>query len=601
MKRFHSMHSAGKKRLREISRFSRYLWPYWDKQAVLYLCMGFSVLLGLVSPYLTQLVIDYALLGRDLLIFNLLLIVGIVSYLFSIPLGLIQRYTGFYLRTRVAFTIRSRFYRHLQLLSLRFAQSRSAGEHLYRLGPDLEGVVGLIVDTIPTTLVFFFRFILLLTICLYLSWKLTLILLLVSPLIYLHAHYFTRKQYALGKTITETSQGISSRLQQAIAQMKLIKIFGRERGEYRRYLKDMIGLIRLNIRNVRIGILQGESGRLMTAALTGGISYFLGYQIIKGRMTLGQLTALTMYLYQLLSAIKSAGNLYQDFVMKFIAMDRVVQTLDAEIEVKEASRGRKPWDGDRTVRFQDVTFGYVRERPVLRRVNFELGPAKTIALVGPSGAGKSTLCYLLLRLYDPWSGSVLQGGVDLRALNISQFRKSIGFAEQEPSLLQGSVGENIAFGDPEASERDVLSAATVAQVHEFACRLPLGYDTQIGPGGVLLSQGQRQRIAIARAAVMRPKILILDEAMSSVDSACEQRILAALRQFLPETCLLLISHRLSVVREADRIVVLGNGSIEAQGTHSELFSGSGTYYDLYREQQVSVETPPLHRAGSRLA
>ncbi len=549
--------------------------------------MFFSVLLGLVSPYLARLVIDFALIGKDIYIFNTLLVIGITSFAFSVPIGFVQKYTGFYLRTKIGFALRATFYRHFQTLSLRFAQSRSTGEHLYRLGPDLEGVVGLIVDFIPSIVVFIFRFVLLLSVCFWLSWKLTLIILLVSPIIYLHTCYFTNIQYALGKRITETNQDISGRLQEAIAQISLIKIFGKERREQRRYLTDVITLIRLNIENVKIAMLQGESGRLINAALTGGITYFLGYQVIKGRLTIGQLTALTMYMYQLLSAIKAFGGMYKDLKMKFIVMDRVLQTLDAEVEVKEHAHASRVLNTGKPIKFEKVTFGYIEERPVLKDIDTGMGPGETIAVVGPSGAGKTTLSYLLLRLYDPWSGRVLFDETDIINFKIQSYRKRIGFSNHDPSLLQLSVRDNITFGNPDASEEEIITYAKIADAHEFIMKLPYEYHTMIGAGGYQLSQGQKQRISIARAVATHPAFLILDEAMSSLNSDCEQNIVRGLREIRPEMGLVIISHRLSAIRAADRIIVINNGIIEAEGPHDTLVSERGTYYTLFQDQLTS--------------
>jgi ABC-type bacteriocin/lantibiotic exporter with double-glycine peptidase domain len=582
-----------RKRLGQLRRFSRYIYPYWDKQVALYIGMGFSALLGLANPYLSRLIIDYALLGKDLYLLHTLVLVGVVIYLFSIPIELLQKNIGFYVRTRVSFALRSQFYRHLHRLSLRFAQSRPVGEHLYRMGPDLEGVASLVVDTIPSVVILVFRLTLLLGICLWLDWKLTMVLLAVSPLIYFHTHYFSKRQYALGKEVTERNQEVSSQLQEAMAQIRLIKIFGKERTESNRYLRDIISLIRLNIRSVRLALMQTESGRFINAAVMGGLAYFLGYQVIKGRLSLGELTALTMYLLQLLSALKSIGGLYNDMVVKFIAMDRVLETLDAEVEVKEDRHPVRLKRPRGEVKFDEVTFGYQSHRPVLRGVSFQAEPGETVALVGESGVGKTTLVNLLLRLYSPWGGRISIDGHDIRELRIKDLRRVIGFSSHEPSLLKGTIRENIVFGNPEAPMEQVIAAAEIAEAHDFIMELPLGYDTQVGETAHALSQGQRQRIAIARAVAVNPRILVLDEAMSSLSSDCEGRIVANLNALRDERVTLIISHRLSAVRMADRIIVLHQGMVGEAGTHEELVNAGKLYYRLYGEQlQHEVSAAP---------
>ena len=555
------------KRCHDLLRFSRYLRPYWDKQAVLYLCMVFSVLFALLQPTLTRLTIDHALLAKDLRVFNMLLILGIVSYLFSIPIEWIHKYTGFYLRTRVAFAVRTHFYAHFHSLSLGFARSRPVGEHLYRLGPDLEGVVSLIVDAIPGTLVFLFRFGLLMAICLWMDWKATMIVLAASPLIYLHTRYFTGKQHAVSRDLTETSQKVSADLEEALSRIQLIKTLGRERKEYRRYTRDMIRLIRLNVANVSIALFKGQAGRLLTAILSGGIAYFFGYRIIQGNMTFGEMTALTLYLFQLLSAIKALGGMYNDFVIKFIAMDRVVQTLDLEPEIVEPPDAIRRWDRHGRMSVRQMSFGYHKKRPpLLDRVDFDLGPGRIVGLTGPNGAGKTTFSHLLLRFYDPWQGVIEMDGIDIRRLSTVSLRRAIGLASRDSWLLNRPVRENICFGVPEIGENRMMAAAEAATAHEFIRDLPRGYDTVLGPGSAELSQGQRQCIGIARALAMAPQVLILDEAMSGLSSDRMVRILDNLRRLFPNTGIIVISHGKETLALTDRVLVLQNGRIEPDET-----------------------------------
>lgn len=576
-------------RLAELFRYSRLLLPYWDKQAVLYLCLLFSMVFGLAQPYLSRLAIDFAILGGDLYLFNMLVLTGVILYLFSIPIELIQKSVSFYVRTRVSFDLRSRFYRHLQFLSLRFAQSRTTGEHLYRLGPDLENVVTLVVDTVPALLLFPLRLLVLLAICLWLSWPLTLGVLAVSPILYLHVRFFSKRQYDVLKDTTRASQEVSSRLQEALALIKWVKVYGRERTEWRRYLKDVASLIRLNIRSIRLSLFQSESSRLLNAVLVGGVTYLLGYQVIQRRLTLGLMTALTIYLFQLLSALKGIGGLYNDIYLKMIAMERVAQTLDAQREVIERPRPIRLRNPKGEMALEHVTFGYVEERPVLKNVSLHLKPGETVAIVGPSGAGKTTLSYLLLRLYDPWEGRVLLDGYDLRDLPIRDARRVVGFVSHEPFLLKASLSENLRFSRPDATEEEMVQALRLAEAHAVVEKLPHGLQTEIGEGGTLLSQGERQRIAIARAILMNPRILILDEAMAALNSDYEQRIIQNLKGYEKGWTLVLISHRLSTVQGAERVCVLSEGTFVEEGTPTRLMANEGFYAQLFREQFSSEE------------
>jgi len=574
------------KRMAQLRRFSRYIYPYLDKQVVLYVCMLFSALVALVSPYLTGMMIDHAILGRDLYLLNMLVLVGVVLFLFSVPIELLYKNVGFYLHTRVAFALRSQFYRHFQHLSLRFFQSRPVGESIFRLGPDIEGVVSLAVNSIPSVVMLVLRSAFLLAICLWLDWKLTLILLALSTVVYFHAFYFGRKQYALGTIVTQRNQTVSSDLQESLAQAKLLKVFGKEKEEIARYLRDIISLIRLNIRGVRLNLFQTETARFINAVLAGGLAYLLGYRVIIGRLSLGEMTALSMYLLQLLSSLKSFGAVYKDIVMKFISVDRLLETLDAEVEVAEKPETVRLRNAEGKVSFENVSFGYLPGRPVLTNVSFQANPGEMVAIAGRSGAGKTTLVNLLLRLYDPWEGMIRIDGHDISDLRIRDLRRLIGVSSADIFLLRRSVRDNIAFGKCHAGDEEIIRAAKAAEAHDFIMDLPQGYDTPVGEGGGVLSQGQKQRISIARAVATDAPILVLDEAMSSLSTDSEQRVIANLKEIRNNRLIVLISHRFSAVRQADRIVVQHEGRVQDIGSHAELFCRSDIYAKLYKEQIV---------------
>ena len=590
-------------RLSQVARFMGYIRPYWDKQLVIYICMGFSLILALGQPYLTSLIIDYALIGRDFYLFNMLLLVGVLFYIFSVPIELLNKYMGFYIRTKVSFRLRSEFYRRLQRLSFGFNRSRPVGEQLYRVGPDIDGVSSMVVETVPGAAVAVVRFVLLFGVCLWLSWKLTLAVLAAAPLIYCHVHYFSKRLYGLGKERTERSQEVTVGLQEALSQLRLIRIFGKERAEERRYVGDLVDLIRIDVKTLRVALFQSETGRILNTLITGAVTYYLGYRLIKGHLSFGEMTALIMYLFMLLSSIKAFGGIYKDMVMKFIVVDRVLETLDATGELPESPNPAPLGAEVASFVFEGVSFGFNEGQRVLNELSFNVDRGGVTALVGVSGAGKTTLTHLLLRLYDTWDGSVLIDGLNVKDIRTTELRKRIAYASNSPDLLRRSIRDNIAFADPDIDDDVVIRAAKTASAHGFINDLPNGYDTIVGEGGHTLSQGERQRISLARALAAGPRVLVLDEALSSVSSDVEREILAGLKtlaragEFIP----LIISHRLSAVREADQILLLHDGAIRESGTHNELLIRRGLYAKLYESQlppEVSGPTgPPIRRVA----
>ncbi len=575
-------------RLGQIIRFSRYLLPYWDKEITIIICRAFSALIGLGSPFLAKLTFDYAYNNRDLQVFNVLVLAGGIVWAGSGLLGVIQQYIEAYIQHRLDLDIRGDYYQHLQKLSLRFFQSRSTGEQMYRTDADIQGVSSFIVSTIPTLLITALQLAALLAISLWLHWRLTFLIVGIAPLFYLHAHYFGNKQRAIFKQVVEKSQQISSELQEAISHTRLIKAFGREKTEARRYIRRWIESIRLGFDRLRMSIYASTTGSLLNTAVVTGISYYMGYQLIRGGLTLGTLIALSLYLFQLLGILKSLGGLYSGIVIRFVSIDRLLETLDAPIEIADAPGAIELANVERAIAFQGVTFGYEAGKTVLEDITLHVQPGQTVALVGPSGAGKTTLISLLLRFYDPWVGMIAVDGHDIRRVKARSLRQMIGVALQDALLMNCSVQDNILYGQPEATEEEAIAAAMAADAHEFIQALPRGYNTVIGEEGCVLSEGQKQRIAIARALLKKPCILVLDEAMSSISSSSEHLILQALARSRERRITILASHRLSTIRHADRIYVLHEGRVVEEGTHDELVAARGAYCRLFAEQLESA-------------
>ena len=573
--------------------FNRYLVPYWPLEALVLLAVFLSSSAGLIGPYLTRITIDQAFGGRDFHLFHILILAGFILYLLQGFLTVLNQYLSAYIGQRLTFDLRSEYVRHLFGLSYADIHRRPTGEQMYRVGQDIDTVSSLATDTIPQMVSLSLRLVFLLAICLYLNWQLTLATLLLSPLFYLQARYFGSKQRVLTRRIKEASQGLLAELEDSLSNIKLIKAFGKGPWAAFRYLKGRIRIIRLDLELVRVGLFANISAGLLNTLILTGFTYYVGFNVIKGYLTLGTLIALMIYLIQLFDAIKSLGGLYQGVMVRFVSWERVRETLQVPAEKErpgvralEAVRGE--------IAYRGVSFGYQPGKAVVREISFAVPAGSFAALVGPSGSGKTTLLALLLRLMRPWQGEITVDGCDLAAVRFSSLRPFLGLSLQEAFVLNRSIRENLSFGRAGASEEEMWRALAVADLEPTVREMENGLDALVGERGSNLSEGQRQRLAIARAVLGKPRIVVLDEATSAIGFDSEARILSNLRRSLPGTTLLIASHRLLSLQDADKIVVLKDGSAVEEGNHRELMARNGFYSSIYREQSSRLEAGMGH-------
>ncbi|MCX6349921.1 MAG: ABC transporter ATP-binding protein [Candidatus Aureabacteria bacterium] len=568
--------------------FNRYLVPYWPLEALVLLAVFLSSSAGLIGPYLTRITIDQAFGGRDFHLFHILILAGFILYLLQGFLTVLNQYLSAYIGQRLTFDLRSEYIRHLFGLSYADIHRRPTGEQMYRVGQDIDTVSSLATDTIPQMVSLSLRLIFLLAICLYLNWQLTLATLLLSPLFYLQARYFGSKQRVLTRRIKEASQGLLAELEDSLSNIKLIKAFGKGPWAAFRYLKGRIRIIRLDLELVKVGLFANISAGLLNTLILTGFTYYVGFNVIKGYLTLGTLIALMIYLIQLFDAIKSLGGLYQGVMVRFVSWERVRETLEVPAE-KERPEARALEAVRGEIAYRGVSFGYQPGKAVVREISFAVPAGSFAALVGPSGSGKTTLLALLLRLMRPWQGEITVDGCDLDAIRFSSLRPFLGLSLQEAFVLNRSIRENLSFGRAGASEEEMWRALAVADLEPTVREMENGLDALVGERGSNLSEGQRQRLAIARAVLGNPRIVVLDEATSAIGFDSEARILSNLRRELPGTTLLIASHRLLSLQDADKIVVLKDGAAVEEGNHRELMARNGFYSAIYREQSSRLE------------
>ena len=533
-------------------------------------------------PYLTGRVIDDVLGDGDRSALAPLVwaVVGVVVV--RMGFGVLRRWVSGQVSLAVEFDLRARLFAHLQRMSVSYYDRMSVGQLMSRATSDLQTVRFFLGYGLIFLFMQGFTLVLITGILLWLNWSLALLSLLMGPALLVVAWRFTRRSNPVLIDVQQRVGEVTEMAEESAVGIRVIKAFGREtdRG-------DRFGATarRAYDRSMDAAHIRAFYQPLMGFLPVLGLAVILvygGILTIDGSMTLGEFVAFYLYLTMLMAPFRSLGMLVGQAQRAIAGGTRIFEVLDAEPEIVESERPLPMPDGDGQVRFEGVTFSYGPDAPaVLTGIDLDIPAGRTIALIGPTGSGKTTLTQLIPRFYDPTSGRVLIDGADVRDLRLDQLRQAVGIVSQDPFLFSTSVRENIAYGRPEATDEEVRAAARMAQAEGFIDSLPEGFDTVVGERGLTLSGGQRQRLAIARAIITDPRILILDEATASVDASTEREIQTALAAVMAGRTTLVIAHRLSTLSLADELVVLEGGEIVARGTHDELYDASAVYREIH--------------------
>jgi ATP-binding cassette, subfamily B, multidrug efflux pump len=407
---------------------------------------------------------------------------------------------------------------------------------------------------------------------------------LVVPLMIFTTGFFARWARARFRVTRQTIGELSAKLEENIGSVREAQAFNRVQLNIKQFDKVNAANRNANVQAVAVTAAFLPSIDFLNTLATAGVLAYGGYLAVTGAATVGTVTAFLLYVQQFFRPIQFLSQFYTQAQSAFAGLERIFLLLDEPSRLKDAPDAFEmpPIRGE--VSFEDVTFGYNPDQLVLKGVNLQAKPGQMIALVGPTGAGKSTIVNLILRFYDVFGGAVKVDGIDIRRTTQASLRRQIGIVLQDNILFSGTVAENIAFGRPQATPAEIEAAAQVANVHEFISTLPQGYATRLGERGITLSQGQRQLVSIARAVLVNPRILILDEATSSIDTRTEALVQEAVARLLEGRTSFVIAHRLSTVTQADQVLVVQQGQIVEQGTHAELIARAGVYANLYALQ-----------------
>jgi ABC-type multidrug transport system fused ATPase/permease subunit len=574
--------------MENYKRVLGYLRPYRVRVVLSVLLMFLVTLSAIPMPLIQKEVIDTAIPEKDtqkliwlfVAILGIYGLRGIVSYSLNFSIA--------WLGQRVVFDLRFQLYRHLQRLSMGFYDGQQPGKIMARLTGDIDaiqyaltsGVVLLITDVATLFIVTAWLF--------KLEWRLALIAIAILPLYVLNYKLLLKKIRETSIDLREKWERMLTTLTEKIGSIDVVKAFAHEKHEISRFRETEKDRFTVSMRQTQLNRILGSSSGFIRMVGTATILWYGGERVLGRQLKPGELLAFYSYLGSLYDPAVRVVDFNVQLQWASAAIDRVFETLDTRADIVDAPDAVHLNTVKGQVSFENMTFGYDKENPVLQNINFTVEPGQMIALVGPSGAGKSTLVNLLARFYDVTQGKIKIDGHDLRKIRMETLRRHIGFVSQETILFSVSLKENIRYGRKEASDSEVIAAAKAADLHEFITELPDSYDTKIGEDGIKLSGGQKQRMSIARALLADPRILILDDATSALDSHTESHVQAALSELMKGRTSFVIAHRLSTILSADKILVVSEGKIVDSGTHAELIARPGVYQDLYNEQFKTV-------------
>ena len=572
-----------------IKRILSYLKPYTFQFLLVFVVIGISSVLGLLPSVITGKIVDKISMGGTVLQLLNLLIIAFIVLSASQIISVLERYINAWISQKIIFDMKNQMYAHLQGMSHSFFMSEKQGDIITRMNSDINGVSSVIsgtlasvvsnILTVATTLFYLF----------YTDWRLAIVGIIIIPLLIIPTKSVSRRRWSLLSLAQAKNDEINQHIEEtlSVSGSVLTKLFTKEKRERERFRKINGEYTEISVREQRAGswfhIFLGlimEVGPLLI--------YFAGGYLVLTKtstdLTIGDITVVVALVNRLYFPVRTLLNLHVEFTRSLALFVRIFDYYDRPQEIVNCENPQYPDMSLVDVKFRDVKFSYDPKKPILKGVDFTLPHGKTYAIVGASGAGKSTIINLIPRLYDVTGGSVEVAGVDVRNIDLTHLRRSIGIVTQDTYLFNGTIIENLMYAKEDASREEIEQACKTANIHDFIVSLPDGYDTVVGNRGLKLSGGEKQRVSIARVLLKNPEILILDEATSSLDSISESAIQEAFdRLTVGRTCLI-IAHRLSTVLGADKIMVVENGEIAEFGSHDELIEKNGTYRSLYDTQ-----------------
>lgn len=594
--------------MKDYLKLLKFVGPYKGLFLIAIICMGFSAIFDGVSLAMIVPLADKVLTNKKIIIpaklpdflagfvdkinntspeilLNYMVVAVLVLFLLKGIFGFLQSYFMSDIGQRVIRDIRSRLYTKIQSLSLNYFTHKRGGELMSRITNDVRLVENAVsfgsTDLIYQSL----QIVIFAIVIFFIYFKMALVSFVFLPLISLPIIKVGKALRKLSKRSQEKIADTNSLLYETIMGVRVVKAFNMEDYEISKFNKVNADYYKISMKSIKRTLLLNPSTEFLGVIIGVLVFFWGGREVIAGRLSFG---VFGLFLGSLLSLIRPFKRISQVNALNQQAMaasERIHEVLETEVSVKEAVEAKVLRDFKKNIEFKDIWFSYA-DTQILKGINLDIEYGQMLAIVGPSGSGKSTLVDLIPRFYDPQNGTVFIDGIDLREFSLKSLRRQVGIVNQETMLFNDTIRSNIAYGKPNASLKEIEEAAKAAHAHDFILNCPQGYDTIIGDRGVMLSGGERQRIAIARALLKDAPILILDEATSQLDSTSERIVQQALDRLVCGRTVFMIAHRLSTVRNANRIVVLDKGMIVEQGTHSQLLEENGLYKRLYAAQEL---------------